>query len=622
MSIQNGVFKDSIFRNFKDIESAVEAHQKAIWKFKKDESASVLAITSIQGSGKTTAIIDVFAASKDAILITQSNDKLEEIVAIIDKKYPDLDYHAIWGLERSCITYLGEEGSEDKDAHKELAEKVGKFRKIGIFTKDIHKLICSVKDCPFSTQDTSFEGRVIQTVDRFVMQISLGGLFKGLHARRLILMDEGDGLIDLKSIPAIVAVALDSYKKQMIQHTSAFLSPIYELVVPEGEITDLTKKYKELLEDIDSNAILIEQTTGLIRILTQGYFVKDEKTWEIPTFFLLTQKTLWQKMRLVIGTASMRNHRVRFKTLNDYFRLALFLLFEDVAKEATKDNVLDRKFERMERLYAYLGKLKPDVQEFSHNYIPGITTVYGFNAKRHSYSMNHYRRAFGKENEDDDLRKTVWKEIVGEITAGIRFWELQNNMKAEKILLITFKAVVDQIERFRKKRKKKGNRHRNIFTGMDILPLFSNRMHGINADKLGYDLILTYGDPLDRMTSDFAKKMQIGITNKHGFKMNLENSSPETKETLLRTLIYELLEAFHRGRGTIDIVAFSNFLHQLEPENQAIVEKILRGDNIQFVDLTTMIENFRNKARSKHGTKEMKVFVKSLNEELHLDLDL
>jgi hypothetical protein len=157
---------------------------------------------------------------------------------------------------------------------------------------------------------------------------------------------------------------------------------------------------------------------------------------------------------------------------------------------------------------------------------------------------------------------------------------------------------------------------------MDVLPLFSNRMHGINADKLGYDLVITLGDPLDRSTSDFAKKMQIGITNKHGFKMNLENSSPETKETLLRTLIYELLEAFHRGRGTIDIVAFSNFLHQEEPENQAIIEKILKADNIQFVDLTTMIENFRNKARSKHGTKEMKVFVKSLNEELHLDLDL
>ena len=66
--------------NFKDIESSVEAHRRAIRKFSKDRSSSVLAITSIQGSGKTTAIVNEFANSRDAILLTQSNEKLEEIV--------------------------------------------------------------------------------------------------------------------------------------------------------------------------------------------------------------------------------------------------------------------------------------------------------------------------------------------------------------------------------------------------------------------------------------------------------------------------------------------------------------------------------------------------------------
>ena len=617
MNNNHGLFKD-----FKDIESSVDAHKKAVWRFAKDQSKSVLAITSIQGSGKTTAIIDVFAASKDAIFITQSNDKIGEIVRIIDKKYPELEYHVIRGLEMSCSTYLDNEKLQDKDTHEELLQKVRGYRKIGIYSKDIHKLICSVKDCPFSTQDTSFDGRVIQTVDRFVMQISLGGLFNRLRPGRLILMDEGDGLLDLKSIPDTVALGLDSYKKELIQHTSALLPHVYELTVPEGELTRLMEKYRELLKDINGNAVLVEQTTGLIRVLTQGYFVKDEELFEIPTFFLITQKILWQKMKLVIGTASMRNHRVKFKTLNDYFRLVLSLLFDDISEEATKDNVSDRKFERMEELYDFIAKLEPSIQEFWHNYIPGITNVYGYNAKKHSYSMNRYRRAFRKDNEDDERRKAVWKEVVGELTMGIRFWELQNNRKAEKILLITFKTVKDQIERYRKAMKKKGNRHRNIFTGMDVLPLFSNKMHGVNADKLGYDLIISLGDPLDKSMSDFAKKMGIGTTNKHGFRINLEDSSPKSKETILRTLISELLEAFHRGRGTIDIVALSNFLHQPEPENQDIIEKILKDDNIHFIDLREMIESFRNKARSRHGTKEMRIFIESLNREVHLDLDL
>jgi hypothetical protein len=610
------------FENFKDIGSSVEAHRKAIWKFSKDKSTSVLAITSIQGSGKTTAIVDIFASSRDAILLTQSNEKLEELVEIINKKYPDLQYHAIWGLENCCETYLDDEELQTEDKHKELLETVGKYRDIGIFTRDIHSRICSKEDCEFIVQDTTFEGRTIQTVDRFVQQIAFGGLFKGLHPGRLVLMDEADGIIDLKTVPDVVSLGLDSYKKEIVSNTSALLPPIYELVISEGEITRLAEKYRELLQDINGNTLLIKQITGIIRILTQGYFVKNKGTCEIPTFFLLTQKILWQRMKLVIGTASMRNHRIRFTTLKDYFNLALFLLFEKISEIATMDKTKAEKFQRMEELYDHLGKLKPDIQEFSHNYVPGIVSLYSYNAKKHSYSMNHYRQAFRKDNEDDDLRKAVWKEVVNEITLAMRFWELQRNRKAEKVLLITFRTVADQIERYRKQKKKKGNRHRDIFTNMDVLPLFSNRMHGINADKLGYDLIITLGDPLDRSLHDFTKTMGIGMANKHGFRIDLEGRSPELKETIFRTMISELLEAFHRGRGTIDVVALSNFLHQPEPENQAIIEKILRDDNIVFVDLRKMIESFRNKARSRHGTKEMKVFIGSLNEELQFDLDL
>ena len=95
-----------VFKDFKNHEQSGKKHRSAISKFLKDDAHSVLAITSIQGSGKTTAIIDQFAKSKDAILLTQSNDKIDELVTIINNRHPDLEYKAIYGLERACSTFL------------------------------------------------------------------------------------------------------------------------------------------------------------------------------------------------------------------------------------------------------------------------------------------------------------------------------------------------------------------------------------------------------------------------------------------------------------------------------------------------------------------------------------
>lgn len=122
-----------VFNNFKDIQTSYEAHNQAIKKFRDNKSRAVLAITSIQGSGKTTAIIDAFAESKDDILLTQSNKKLEEIVELIHDRHPNLNFHVIWGLEQSCATY---------QADDDIKDEVNRYRKIGIQTADIHRLIC------------------------------------------------------------------------------------------------------------------------------------------------------------------------------------------------------------------------------------------------------------------------------------------------------------------------------------------------------------------------------------------------------------------------------------------------------------------------------------------------
>ena len=62
---------EEVFKGFKNPEQSGKKHRSAISKFLKDDENAVLAITSIQGSGKTTAIVDKFADSKDAILLTQ-----------------------------------------------------------------------------------------------------------------------------------------------------------------------------------------------------------------------------------------------------------------------------------------------------------------------------------------------------------------------------------------------------------------------------------------------------------------------------------------------------------------------------------------------------------------------
>jgi hypothetical protein len=585
-----------VFKDFKNPEQSGKKHRSAISKFLKDDEHAVLAITSIQGSGKTTAIIDRFADSKDAILLTQSNDKIDELVRIINNRHPDLEYRAIYGLERACSTYRGDDGIKDR---------VKELRKIGILTEDIHRMICEDEECEFLTQDKEMAGRIIESVARFQAQITLGKQFHDMHWNRLILIDEADGLLNQKETSLIVV----PYDHSRLQIDTPYLPEIRRVKAPDGMLKELIATYRELIKDIDANEFLIRNITDTIRLLTHGFYSVEKKMIsELPPLFFIFQKVLENRMNLVIGTATMRNHRINYRRMEAYYQIAMELQKENLIERWSKAESAEDHKKYLEQS-DFLNKLDGTIKEFEADYFPGFQTVFVLQSNRHSYSNTHFKTGFlGKDGKiDEELRKKTWNELRSEIIVALRFYEMQSRKRPEKILLITFKSVMDEINGHKEKLKRNRNFSRDpIFRNMDILPLFSNKMHGVNANMNGYDLILTIGDPLDHATSGLATDLKIEELNKRGFKIK-EDADPAIKKEIYKTMLSELLEAFHRGRSEIPIVALSNFLTPFKP-NSEIVKEIMENDNL------TLINVFAKMRRTK--TKEMEIFLKSLYQEI------
>ena len=590
---------EEVFKGFKNPEQSGKKHRSAISKFLRDDEHAVLAITSIQGSGKTTAIIDQFAKSKDAVLLTQSNDKIDELVRIINNRYPDLEYKAIYGLERACSTYRGDDG---------IKAEVSRLRKIGILTDDIHRMICEDDECGFLTQDKEMAGRIIESVARFQAQITLGKQFHDMHWNRLILIDEADGLLNQRAT-SITVMPYDHSRLTIDAEYAQYLPEIHRVKAPDGMLKELIATYRELIKDIDANEFLIRNITDLIRLLSHLFYSAENKNIsELPPLFFIFQKVLENRMKLVIGTATMRNHRINFRRMEAYYQISFELEMENLIERWSKAESAEDHKKYLEQS-DFLNKLDGNIKEFEADYFPGFQTVFVLQSNRHSYSNTHFKTAFlGKDGKiDEELRKKTWNELKSEIIVALRFYELQSGKRPEKILLITFKSVMDEINGHKEKLKRNRNFSRDpIFRNMDILPLFSNKMHGVNANMNGYDLILTIGDPLDHATSGLATDLKIGELNKRGFRLK-EDADPAIKKEIYKTMLSELLEAFHRGRSEIPIVALSNFLTPFKP-NSEIVKEILEDDNL------TLINVFAKMRRTK--TKEMEVFLQSLYQEI------
>ena len=609
------IYKD-LFKRFKNPEESAKEHLREINKFSKDDHHAVLFINSMQGSGKTTSFINRFAKSRDAILLTQSNEKIADLVHIINEKYPDLKYKAIYGLEKACTTYRSDDG---------IKKKVARYRKLGILTEDIHKIICHDDECDFITQEKAMDGRIIESVARFEAQITLGKAYHNMHWNRLILIDEADGLLNMNE----TKLSSMPYEDELLE-SDPYLPEIHRVTAPSGKVEELFEKYNSMINDIDRNEDEIEKTTATIRILRQGFYsVKSGKIPEItstiselPPIFHIFKSVMDKQMKLIVGSATMRNHSINNETLKRYFRIAYELAMDqavvDLKDQYTNaESVMDVKYQKSDAHYLYLTNLDPEIMEFVSNYIPGLQTIYAMDGslikEKHSYSLASFKKVLNPE--DEERRKNGWKLLKKEIVMALKFYELEYGKSANKILLISFKIVCDEINKHIQKLKKNCNLSRDpIFKKITTKPFFSNQMHGINANTDGYDLILTIGDPVDHSTSKLASDMNVFKATKRGFGIK-ENTDISLKKQIIRTQSSELIEAFHRGRSEIPIIAIGNFLTDENVENQKIIKEIMMNNGFSVIN----IGNYLNGMKT-NNKKEYDVFISSVYKEINFEI--
>ena len=637
-----GVFKNNA--KVRSVKEAFKMHIDKINNFRSSPKSPILLITSIQGSGKTTASLETFAKSMDAILLVQSNAKIKEIIEILYNKYPNLKYKIIWGLEATCDEYHAN--------IKELTDHVKNLRNANIKTDTIHSMIhkkynSDPAKCTYSTQNKEMNGRIIETVARFQAQITEGKLKNNIEEGRLILIDEADGLLSFKtnhidSFP-------ENYKTEKIVCNNKFLPEIYDLQVPYGTRDILMGKYKILtagldLDNYEENIKVIQDTIETETLVAQGFYIRldlksthlDNKlnfnyTYnlaELPTIFFIFQFVLKHKLKLILGSATLRHNRINFEILQNYFNLALELektrtlnKLMHMQEHNVKYSMLMHKAD----YFSYLLKLKP-VEEFKCDFLPAKQMeILVMQSSRkitnlHSYSNSHYKKPKTKEEKHN-----MWKdEIKPEIKTALNLYYVIYGHDPKKILLITFKSLNLIIEDEINRAKKNYNlSHDPVLKRIKLnADFFTNEMHGTNADKEGYDLILTIGDPLDPIVSNYAKNNNMveidpsgKVKNPRGFTLK-----PGINETLLVTesMVSELLEAFHRGRWSIPIIAIGNFLTDNNEDSYKILKNIMAGDGFKIVNgILAWKQIADNKYRVQKNYTEIPRNISSLHDDLN-----
>jgi hypothetical protein len=278
---------------------------------------------------------------------------------------------------------------------------------------------------------------------------------------------------------------------------------------------------------------------------------------------------------------------------------------------------MDVNYQKSEAHYLYLSNLDPELREFKANFIPGLQDIYAMDGnlikEKHSYSLAFFKKILSPE--DEERRKNGWKILKNEIVVASKFYELQYGKKPTKILLISFKVVTDEINQHIQKLKKNCNLSRDpIFKKITTKPFFSNQMHGINANTDGFDLIITIGDPVDHSTSKLASDMNVFKATKRGFGIK-ENTDISLKKQILRTQSSELIEAFHRGRSEIPIIAIGNFLTDENIENKKIIDEIMMDNGFSLINIGNYLNGMKN-----NNKKEYDVFISSVFKEINFEI--
>lgn len=627
MNNKTKVYKDNDVHQARTINQSFENHLDAIQNFKIDPYNPALLITSIQGSGKTTAIIETFAKSEDAILLVQSNAKIDQMIELL-KIYPNLNYRVFWGMERICSEYTKD--FKDKEERKEVYSMVSNLRANKFRTETIHSILhkkfnSDIGDCPYSTQNKELKGRIIETVARFNAQITEGNLYKFIHEGRLILIDEADGLLS----PVLLAIdnlPLD-YDRENIVKNDVFLPEIWDLHTIKGTMDILTTQYKQMVEDINfsnyknKDLKMIREISELIRLISQKIYIKRLKKWdinpdfekyyisELPPIYFIFKYTIENKLKLILGSATLRHHRINFETVQNYFELALALQKDRCFKQLKSMQDHGVSYARQLKLVEYISNLIQidGIKEFRADFIPRQREILIIPSskkinKLHGYSISHYLKA-----KTDQEKHDLWRyEIKEEIRFALNLYYVIFCHDPKNILLISFKAVNNIINKEFKRIKEGGHLSRDPILKRieNTADFFSNEMHGTNADTGGYDLILTIGDPLDGSVSQYAGKMNLINTDKSGKIKNPKgfeikpDADKKDKMFILESMLSELLEAFHRGRWNLPIISIGNFL--TSNDDKEIIKNILSDDGFKIINgieawKQIADKNYRNK---------------------------
>ncbi len=575
---------------------------KELYKWHLNEirkPASIKFFISLQGTGKTTSMMDDLARQKEAIWVKQSRKKLKDDLEIISKKNDNA--HIVLTLEDLCQTYRKNHGIIEPS---EMDEEVEQYRRLNIPPDKIHSFICSEEGCPYSERDKRLSGLSLVSFQNLKTRIDYIKQNPTLLGRpSVIYVDESDGLLSptlykFESFE-VFSTLVNANKKLLLaspyMNVSKFENAEAILNKFKTEFKKLTKT-KELVEE---NRDRIREISNAIQVLTTNYFIEfnTEKMYIVsaPPIMTLFRYAIGYPVKVIIGSAKLRHHIIE--------RNKIIFLFELTQNEAL-DSVMEANLSDDFKLEKASEIMEKQIEIVSSPTPFGRTTVYNLAVSKHSLSKNRYiifdkirTNLAPKEKQLFDKRL---EEAENLIQKGLEYVFITQSERFQNPMLITYTGLVNHLQRL--KEKYRGEKYGKwLSQTFNHYAFFSNAMHGMTASDNGYDSIVCFGDALDPQVVAFANNIGVAETGMRGFSIK-----PETDEQLKRiiyeSMMAELLEAIHRSRGTVDngiripVLTISNFLETDDPEDKKIINEILAQDNI---DIRSLNEDMRQVQKKK-----------------------
>ena len=577
---------------------------KELYKWHLDEikkPASVKVLISLQGTGKTSSMMDDFITQNEAIWVKQSRKKLKEDLEKISQKNDKA--HIVLTLEDLCQTYLENHGTVDSPSELDL--EVERYRKLNIPPDRIHGFICSAEDCPYSERDKSLKGLSLVSFQNLKTRIEhLKQNPTLLGKPSVIYVDESDGLLSptLHKFESFdVFSTLVNAEKKLL-----FASPymnISKFENAEGILDSFKTEFEQLTKTkqlIEENRDRIRDISNAIKVLSTNYFTEFnvEKMYVVsaPPITALFRYAIEHPVKIIIGSARLRHHIIERNKIIFFFDLMQTEALDSVMFNPTLSDQF--KVTKGTEITARQIEIISSPTPF------GRTTVYNLAVSKHSLSKNRYiifnksrTNLTSKERELFDRRL---EESESLIQKGLEYVFITQSERFQNPMLITYTGLVNHLQRLKKKYR--GEKYGKwLAQTFNHYAYFSNAMHGMTASDKGYDSIVCFGDALDPQVVAFANNVGVAETRLRGFSVK-----PETDEQLKRiiyeSMIAELLEAVHRSRGTVDngiripVLTISNFLEPEDPADKRIINEILAKDNI---DLHSLNEDMKQVERRK-----------------------